>query len=243
MQLDSDSNRLPVALVSGASSGIGQATARRLAQAGFAVALVARNRERLAGLQAELPTATSLTIAQDLTDFAALGALVEAVEAKLGPIAVLVNNAGMAYTGPLETMPVADWEQVLKLNLTAPFALTRAVLPTMRQRRTGTIINMVSIAGKQTFADWGAYCASKFGLLAFSRTLAQEVRQDGIRVTALCPGAVDTALWDSEAVTADFDRQAMLAAETVADLVLYVASLPERAVLEEVVLMPSGGVL
>ncbi|AGY57730.1 SDR family oxidoreductase [Gloeobacter kilaueensis] len=243
MQLDSDSNRLPVALVSGASSGIGQATARRLAQAGFAVALVARNRERLAGLQAELPTATSLTIAQDLTDFAALGALVEAVEAKLGPIAVLVNNAGMAYTGPLETMPVADWEQVLKLNLTAPFALTRAVLPTMRQRRTGTIINMVSIAGKQTFADWGAYCASKFGLLAFSRTLAQEVRQDGIRVTALCPGAVDTALWDSEAVTADFDRQAMLAAETVADLVLYAASLPERAVLEEVVLMPSGGVL
>ncbi len=230
-----------VALVTGASSGIGRAVARRLAEQGFAVALVARRRAALEQLQSELPPTKTVALAQDLTDFGAADGVVAAVQAKLGPIDVLVNSAGMAYTNTLESTPVADWERVLALNLTAPFAMTRAVLPGMRARRSGLVVNLVSIAGERAFAGWGAYCASKAGLLAMTRVLAEEVRSEGIRVTALCPGAVDTALWDSEAIAADFDRAAMLSAETVAGLVLYTVNLPPDAVLEAAILMPGRG--
>ena len=230
-----------VVLITGASSGIGRAAAQCFSEHGFAVALVARNALALHEVMAGLPPERTTAIAYDLTDFEGLANLVATVEDRLGPIDVLVNNAGMAYTNSLEKTSIADWNQVLNLNLTAPFALTRTVLPGMRARRRGTIINLVSIAGQRTFPDWGAYSASKFGLLAFSRTLAQEVRQDNIRVTALCPGAVNTALWDSELVEADFDREAMITAKTAARLVLYAATLPEDAVLEEAVLMPGQG--
>jgi NADP-dependent 3-hydroxy acid dehydrogenase YdfG len=230
-----------VALVTGASSGIGRATAIALVEAGFRVALVARNLERLLEASRELPADRSVVIAQDLTEFDQLADLVQTVETKLGPVDLLVNNAGIAYVAPLEQMPLSDWNQVMALNLTVPLALAQQVLPGMRQRKRGTIINIVSIAGQRTFPHWGAYCASKFGLLAFSRTLAEEVRGDGIRVTALCPGSVDTALWDSEHVKADFDRSAMLSADSVARLVVWATSLPPEAVLEEATLMPNRG--
>lgn len=230
-----------VALVTGASSGIGRATAISLVQAGFRVALVARDRERLEALSEQLPAGQTLVLAQDLTAFDQYGDLVSTVEARLGPLTLLINNAGMGYTAPLADTPLADWNRVLELNLTVPFALTQAVLPGMRRRRQGMIINIVSIGGQRVFPEWGAYCASKFGLMAFSRTLAEEVRQEGIRVMALSPGSVDTALWDSKAVHANFDRKAMLSADSVARLVLWAALLPEGAVLEEAVLMPNRG--
>lgn len=232
-----------IALVTGASSGIGRAIARQLVKGGFRVALVARQAERLDEVAGELQALGGevLPLVQDLTEFDRLAGLVETIEQKLGPLSVLVNNAGMGYTGSLVETSVSDWQRVLTLNLTAPFALTREVLGPMRARRRGTIVNMVSIAAQRAFPDWGAYCVSKSGLLAFSRTLAQEVRNDGIRVSALCPGSVDTALWDSDLVNANFDRTRMLQADTVAQLVLMTVTLPESAVLEEAVLMPGFG--
>lgn len=230
-----------VALVTGASSGIGRATAAALAEAGWLVALVARDSKRLAEVSEGLVPGSTRVFAQDLTDFDRLAALVAEVEASLGPLTLLVNNAGVGHTGALATLPLAEWQQVLAVNLTAPFALTQAVLPGMRARRCGTIINIVSIAGQRTFPEWGAYATSKHGLMAFSRTLAQEVRSEGIRVVALCPGAVDTPLWDSAQVQADFDRSAMLTADSVARLVLWAVELPEGVVLEEAVLMPNRG--
>jgi NADP-dependent 3-hydroxy acid dehydrogenase YdfG len=111
----------------------------------------------------------------------------------------------------------------------------------MQAQGRGTIINVVSIAGKQTFPDWGAYCVSKFGLMAFSKTLAAEVRSAGIRVVTLCPGAVNTPIWDTPTVQADFDRSTMLSPEMVAETVLYTLQLPMQAVVDELVLMPGGG--
>ncbi|WP_230842148.1 SDR family oxidoreductase [Gloeobacter morelensis] len=230
-----------MALVTGASSGIGRAVAKCLAQQGFAMALVARRQKLLEQLQSQLAPAKAVVLAQDLTDFGALDALVASVHTQLGPIDVLINNAGITHTGTLESTSVAEWEQVLAVNLTATFALTRAVLPGMRARKGGRVINLVSVAGERAFAGWGAYCASKAGVLAMTRVLAEEVRSEGVRVTAICPGAVDTPLWDS--VGADFDRQAMLSADTVASLVLYAVNLPPDAVLEEATLMPGRGAL
>ena len=117
------------------------------------------------------------------------------------------------------------------------------ILPKMRDRGTGTIINVASIAGKQTFPGWGAYCVSKAGLIALSQTLAQEERAHGIRVTVICPGSVNTEIWDTQTVHANFDRSKMLTPEIVAQSILHTALLPQGAVVEELTLMSNAGVL
>ena len=153
----------------------------------------------------------------------------------------MVNNAGMGYTADIADTPLPDWQRVIDLNLTAAFACIKAVLPGMRQAQTGHIANILSIAGKQAFPGWGAYCASKFGLMGLTKALAQEVSKDGIRVTAYCPGSVNTPLWDTDTVQADFDRSQMLDVDTVAQTLVQALCLPANAVVDELVLMPSGG--
>ena len=113
--------------------------------------------------------------------------------------------------------------------------------PTMRDRGSGTILNIISIGGKQTFPNWGAYCVSKFGLMALTKTLASEERANGIRVTAICPGSVNTSIWDTKTVRADFDRNAMLTPEIVAESILNAATVPNIGVVEELTIMPNIG--
>jgi NAD(P)-dependent dehydrogenase (short-subunit alcohol dehydrogenase family) len=161
--------------------------------------------------------------------------------AQSGPVDILVNNAGMALTAALLETSLADWQQVLNLNLTAPFQCIQAVLPQMRTQGHGTIINVISVAGRQAFPEWGAYCASKFGLMGLTKTLAQEEKVRGIRVIALCPGAVNTPLWDSTTVQADFDRTLMLTADDVAQVIVAAALMPQHVVVDELVLMPNAG--
>jgi short-subunit dehydrogenase len=158
-----------------------------------------------------------------------------------GPCDLLVNNAGMGYTATTTETPLSDWQRVLDLNLTAAFLAIQAVLPGMRQMGRGTIINVVSIAGKQAFPGWSAYCASKFGLLGLSHAVAQEERSHGIRVTAFCPGSVNTPIWDTPTVRADFDRSRMLQVDEVAESLVQIALMSPSAVVEEIVLMPAAG--
>jgi short-subunit dehydrogenase len=233
-------------LLTGATSGIGKHTALALAKAGYPLALVARSQEKLQQVCAEIESlhiegAVASYFPQDLTDLAGLASLIEKIENDRGSIGVLINNAGMGYIKPLLETPIQEWQQVLDLNLTAVFALIQPVVRRMVERREGLVVNLCSVAALKTFPDWGAYSASKFALLALSRTLAQEVRTYGVRVTALCPGAVDTPLWDS--LNAGFDRNQMLSAETVAQWIVQTLALPPQAVLEEAVLMPAGGAL
>jgi short-subunit dehydrogenase len=233
-------------LLTGATSGIGKHTAMVLAKAGYPLALVARSQDKLQQVCAEIESlhikgAVASYFAQDLTDLAGLASLVEKIENDRGSIGILINNAGMGYIKPLLETPIQEWQKVLDLNLTAVFALTQLVVRRMVERRDGLVVNLCSVASLRTFPDWGAYSASKFALLALSRTLAQEVRSYGVRVTALCPGAVDTPLWDS--LNAGFDRSQMLSAETVAQWIVQTLSLPPSAVVEEAVLMPAGGAL
>jgi short-subunit dehydrogenase len=233
-------------LITGASTGIGKATATAFAKAGFAVVLVSRSQDKLAALANQL-TAEYAVPAQsfpiDLSAIAQVKSAMELILQQVGPVDVLINNAGMGYTGVLADMPLADWQAVMDLNSTSVFQCIQAVLPSMRDRNSGLIINVASIAARQAFPDWGAYGVSKAALAALSRAVAVEEQSHGIRVVTIFPGAVNTSIWDTDTVQADFDRSGMLAPEVVAEAILQVARLSESAVIEELTLMPSGGAL
>lgn len=233
----------PRALITGASSGIGKATALAFAQAGIHLILVGRNLSKLEAVASEA-AATGIETqiyCMDLSQIEQVRTQVAAIATEAGPIDILVNNAGMGYTGALTETSLADWQRVMDLNLTSVFQCVQGILPQMRQRQRGTIINVASIAGYQTFPEWGAYCVSKFGLVALSKTLAAEERAHGIRVMIIAPGSVNTPIWDTETVHADFDRSSMLTPEIVAQTILHAALLPDQAVIEELTLMPNVG--
>lgn len=230
------------ALITGASSGIGKATALAFAEAGIHLSLVSRSQSRLAAV-ADAARQFGVKVQVYSVDLAAVEQVRSCIDEIVAndPIDILVNNAGMGYTGSLIDMPLADWQQVLNLNLTSVLQCIQSVLPGMRAQKRGTIINVASIAAHQTFPNWGAYCVSKFGLLALSKTLAAEERSHGIRVVTVSPGSVNTPIWDTETVQADFDRAAMLTPEMVAQSILHTALVPQQAVIEELILMPNAG--
>ena len=233
------------ALITGASSGIGKATALAFAKAGIDIALVGRSQNNLEfvskaahefGVEAQ-------AFCVDLAEVAEVKAKIQAIAHEFGNIDILINNAGIGYTGNLNDTPLEDWQQVINVNLTSVFQCMMGILPGMRQQGQGTIINIASIAAKQAFAGWGAYCVSKAGLLSLSQTLAQEERANGIRVMAICPGSVNTEIWDTPTVKANFDRSQMLTPEIVAQTILHTVLLPQQAVIEELTIMSNAGVL
>jgi short-subunit dehydrogenase len=233
------------AIITGASSGIGKATALAFAKAGIHVALVSRSQDKLEAVAsaAQEVGVKAKAYPLDLAKLEEIKPKMAAITADFGAIDILVNNAGIGYINPLSETSLADWQQVLNLNLSSVFQCVLGVLPEMRDRAQGLIINVASIAAQTPFPGWGAYCASKAGLVAFSKVLAAEERANGIRVASISPGAVNTPLWDSETVQADFDRAAMLNPDTVARAILQIALLPAEAVIEEMTVMPSAGTL
>jgi short-subunit dehydrogenase len=231
-------------LITGASRGIGAAAARAFAQAGYQLLLVARSSDALEALASELRSHGQRveTLALDLADAQAIApGLAELLSRGLTPN-VLINNAGAAYTGNLTEMTLERWQWLLQLNVTSVFQVCQAVVPALRQQQ-GLIINVSSHAARNAFPEWGAYCTSKAALASFSRCLAEEERQHGIRVSTLTLGAVNTPLWDSETVHSSFDRRAMLAPERVAEALLSLAQQPSSQVAEDITLMPAAGVL
>lgn len=233
------------ALITGASSGIGEATARVFAKAGFDLLLIARSKDKLFNLAQELRTfgVRTETVVVDLTNCKRVSAVVAEAIALFGPVDTLINSAGMGYTGPLGDMPLADWQRVLALNVTSVFQMVQAVLPGMRTQSKGLIINIASIAAQQAFVNWGAYGVSKAALAQLSDAIAAEESANGIRVVTLFLGAVDTPIWDTDTVHADFDRSAMLTPETVAQAILHTALLPSSAVISRLTITPSVGAL
>ena len=233
------------ALITGASSGIGKATTLAFAKAGIDVALVSRSEDKLAAVaQAAGQTGVKAkAYVLDLAEVSQVQEKISAIAVDFGGIDILVNNAGMGYTATLSQTPLEDWQQVINLNLTSVFQCIMGILPGMRDRGTGTIINVASVAGKLAFPSWGAYSVSKAGLITLSKTLAAEERANGIRVTAICPGAVNTELWDAKTVHFNFDRSTMLTPEIVAESIVHTALLPQQAVVDELTLMPSAGAL
>jgi 3-oxoacyl-[acyl-carrier protein] reductase len=183
-----------VALVTGASRGIGRAIAHQLALLGASVSICGRDRAALedsAQKVAKSGVPVHFQIA-DVTKSSDISDLVAKTEAKLGPIAILVNNAGIGLFGPAHEKTEADWDRVLDTNLKSVFLVSRAVAPSMIRCGSGDIINISSLAGKNTFAGGGIYCASKWGVVGLSGCMAEDLREHGIRVSVICPGSVAT---------------------------------------------------
>ena len=227
-----------VALVTGSSRGIGKAIAKRLAALGAAVCLCGRDKsalERTADEFRGLP-ARVLAIPVDVTDSKEISALVQATEEKLGAITLLVNNAGIGNPGfgAIQEKSEADWDMVLDTNLKGVFLVSRAVAPLMIKRRRGDIINISSLAGKNTFAGGGLYCASKWGLQGLTGCMAEDLRAYGIRVSAICPGSVATEF--SGRGTKDVSK--LLTAEDVAHAVAMLALQGPQSFISEVQLRP-----
>jgi NAD(P)-dependent dehydrogenase (short-subunit alcohol dehydrogenase family) len=196
-----------VAVVTGASRGIGRAIATALANAGAVVAGCARHAS---------PGVAScdVRVADEVARFA------EDVQQRLGPPDILVNNAGTVARARVDELSVEDWDDVVDANLKGTFLVTRAFLPLMRARRSGRIINIASIAGRQGTAELGAYCAAKHGVVGLTRALAAELREDGIVANAVCPGSVDTDMLRVGRPGAKAD----MSPEDVARVVLYLAA-------------------
>ncbi|HET8959366.1 SDR family NAD(P)-dependent oxidoreductase [Nocardioides sp.] len=185
-----------VALVTGASQGIGAACAAALSAAGYQVALVARSAEALDEVAAGLP-GEALVLPTDVLDPAALEAAFSTVESTWGPVEVLVANAGAAVSATLVKTSDEDWQRMLDLNLTAPFRCLRRALPAMTSGGWGRVVVIASVAGKQGSARIAAYAASKHGVLGLVRSAAAEVARTGVTVNAVCPGYVDTPMTDT----------------------------------------------
>ena len=232
-----------VAVISGASQGIGQAIAFRLAQMGIHLMLCARNVQKLQALSAEIqtrhPDLQCMLHPCDVQVPAQVQAVVDETLKTFGRLDILINNAGVApRSGLFQEASLEEIDRTIDTNLKGSMYFMRAAIPQMVQQHHGTIININSIAGKTAYPFWSVYDASKFGLHALTQAVAEEQRSNNIRVVGIHPGAVDTPIWQDVQLEKELEHEGMLEAEHVADAVAYILSQPQKVFIKELVLEP-----
>jgi NADP-dependent 3-hydroxy acid dehydrogenase YdfG len=232
-----------VVLVTGAGRGIGRAVALRLAREGANLVLAARTRAEIERVAEEVRGLGQEAVAcpTDVTQEEEVAALVRSALDRFERLDWVITAAGVASFSPVRESKLDDWDATLATNLRGVYLVCRAAIEPMIRQGRGSILNIVSVAATRPIAGSAAYTASKQGALGFTRVLAEEVRAHGIRVCALLPGAVDTSLWD--AVPDPPDRAKMLRPEDVAEAACFMVTQPPHAVVEELLLMPAGGIL
>jgi NADP-dependent 3-hydroxy acid dehydrogenase YdfG len=236
--------------VTGASSGIGEATAMACARAGATVALAARRLDRLQALADRIAGegGRALAVQSDVGDEEQARAFIERAHAELGRLDVLVNNAGVMLLGPIAGAPTEEWRQMIHANVFGVLYCTHAALPLMAAQGSGHIVNVSSVAGRVARAGSGVYNLTKFGVGAFSEALRQEAVPLGVRVTVIEPGAVATELPDHnrpeirELIDKAFSGVTPLASEDIADAILYAVGRPANVSINELLVRPSGQV-
>lgn len=231
----------PCVLITGASQGIGAAIARVFAAEirGVRLALVARNETKLKAVARACakPGATVEVFPCDVSDEAAVAAMAAAVTKRFRGVDVLINNAGRFAGAPFTEMSVADFDRMLAANLRSVFLVSRAFAPAMIRRGRGDIFNMSSIAGRSAYPGGAGYCAAKFGVSGLSQVMRAELRDQGVRVCCVYPGATWSPSWETSGVAAG----RMMPAEDVARAFLDVYRLSRSTVVEEIVLRPQRG--
>jgi NAD(P)-dependent dehydrogenase (short-subunit alcohol dehydrogenase family) len=231
-----------VVVITGASRGIGRATARAFAEAGCHLALASRSDETMQ-VADEIASAFGVSVLFqpcDVADEMGVQVFFDKVRERLGHVDVLFNNAGVAHAeATVDQLSFPDWQKVISTNLTGLFLPTKHALPLIQ--RGGAIINNLSISAKAQFPGAAAYNASKWGGLGFTNTLREEVRKRGIRVIALMPGATNTEIWNQ--FWPDAPRHKMMTPETIAQAVVFAAAAPEEVSVDELTIAPAGGAL
>ena len=227
-----------VAVVTGASRGIGLAIAQRLGEMGAKLGLCSRDPKKLEAATQQLRTVASAVFAMpvDVTRADQISSFVQAAQKSLGPIDILVNNAGVGWFGPTQDATEESWDSVLDTNLKSVFLMSKAVAPSMIERKTGHIINIASLAGKNTFKNGGVYCASKWGLMGLTGCMAEDLRQYGIRVSAVCPGTVDTEFSPHTGK----DPAKLLQSEDIAHAVAMLVTQAPQSFISEVLIRPTA---
>jgi 3-oxoacyl-[acyl-carrier protein] reductase len=232
---------MSTALVTGATEGIGRATAIALGKAGYRVGVVSRTESKIRQLVAHLKeegieaAGATADVGQPDPVSRAVGELI----GSLGEIDVLVNNAGVLIAKPFEELTLDDWDMTMAVNVRSLYLMSRAVLPAMRRRKRGTIVNVASLAGRSGFAGGTAYSASKHAVLGFSRSLMLETRKEGIRVIAICPGSVDTGMLRDQTMLPSNPAR-ILQPDDVAAAILHSINLPDRALVSELDIRPAN---
>ena len=229
------------AIVTGAGRGIGRATAITLAREGAWVVLAARTGSDLEWVKAQIEQEagstrggrpSTLAVPSDVADETAVRDLVRSAAETYGRLDILVNNAGIAVKRPLAETTTQEWDRVMAVNARGPFLLCREAMPLLKESGWGYIINIASVVGKKGYAGQGAYTASKHALMGLTKVLAHEVKADGIRVHAICPGGVAT---DMSALTRpDLDPTVLMSPEDIADIILFLVTRRGNAVIDEI---------
>ncbi|RMG61489.1 MAG: SDR family oxidoreductase [Calditrichaeota bacterium] len=231
----------PVVLITGASRGIGRAIALKFASEGFACILAARNREKLeetASLIRNQYGSPTLIVPTNLRRDADIDNLASTALAQWGKVDVLVNNAGVLYLKPFLELSIEEFDEMMQVNMRAIFLLTQKILPSMIERKQGTIINIASLAGKNGFKNGTGYGASKWALRGWAASLMMEVREHNIRVVTIFPGSVDTDM-AGQLPTAP-RRESMIQPEDIARAAYLAYALPERTMLSEIDVRPTN---
>lgn len=224
-------------LITGASGGIGRAIAIKLAGGGKRFWLTGRSVDQLDETARQIKQLGSepRVVACDLTDEMQIEALLRQVGRE--PLRALIHNAGVAVVKPFEQISRSEWERSNAVNLTAPFQLTKGLLPNLQAG--SSIVSILSVAARTPFANWSSYCAGKFGLDGFTRSIREELRPRGIRVINIYPQATATDIWES--VPGDWPKENMLSAQHVADAVLFALNQPSSVLIEDIALGHLGG--
>jgi NADP-dependent 3-hydroxy acid dehydrogenase YdfG len=240
----------PVAVVTGASSGIGEATAKALAREGYAVALAARREDRINELAQEISSSggTALAVPTDVGDASSAQALIQRAKDELGSVDVLINNAGVMLLGPILGADIEHWQRMVNVNVLGLLYCTHAALPIMQEQNSGHIVNVSSVAGRVARLGSGVYNATKFGVGAFSESLRQEGVNYGVRVTIVEPGFVDTELQGHnelpvvvETIQKNMEEIGkILEADDIANAIVYAVTQPAHVSINEVLVRPSG---
>jgi len=233
---------LKLALITGATKGIGRSTATTFARSGWNLILLARDLRKLEDLKNELSNtgAQINLLACDLSQSEKVDQYLNQCIKTYGCPTVVINNAGFAYNGELVGMPLNKWQEIIQVNLTSVFQICSCIVPLMRING-GLIINVSSHAANNAFPNWGAYCISKAALASFTKCLREEERKNSIRACTITLGSVNTPLWDSEFVNSDFNKDVMLSSDKVSDTILFIAEQPKSQLIEDLILMPATG--
>lgn len=232
-----------LAVVTGASSGIGEAIAKRFSEAGYPLLLVARRLEKLEALN--LPNCICEKV--DVTDREAFESAVKKAEEKFGPVECMINNAGMMLLGQIDSQEPGEWEKMFELNVLALLGGMQIVLAPMKARKSGTIINISSVAGRKVFPNHAAYCGTKFAVSGLSECVREEVADDNVRVISICPGAAESELithTTSDDIKTGYNEWrssigGAIAADDVARTVLYTMEQPQNVCIREIVMAPT----
>jgi 3-oxoacyl-[acyl-carrier protein] reductase len=240
-------NETKTALVTGASRGIGFGVALRLAQEGIKIAIIGRDKlriEQAAKKITEISGTQTLAITGDVSSWSDCVSAVEQVVQKFGSIDVLVPNAGIGIIGSVEESDPADWARMMEVNYLGTAHIVKAALPIMKKQGAGDVIAIVSAGGTKGYPEWSGYCATKWAVMGFMDSFAQEVIAQGIRATTLCPGGVDTAFWDDLNKdinrTGSEGRSKLMAPADVAELVALQINLPRNVMLKSALFFPTS---